>query len=542
VSDHEREPVTDTPPATPLPAYRRRRRSLVFVVVLVFTIGVVGLALDVRRMVGDPTEPLVDILGRPTAPTFAFDVTGPEETPLQRPVSIAITDERIYVSDSLAGHIAVFRHSGAYEGSIGGDRLVVPLYVSVSPAGERLFVSDRALEAVLSFSSLDGSFIETITPTVLTRLDTTSQPGPVANGSAEQTASPSTEGTTSASAEETLTPLAWSPIAVEVADDGSLLVSDVAGTHRVWRLERDGAVIRGVPDSEDENPEVTLDFPNAVKSIGERVWVSDSNSRRLLEFGEGGTLARSLPLGRLIRGFDVVLAEEGGPVYFALVDAFSHEVVLLSESGSEVARFGEPGTGPGQFSFPNDVVVHEGVTWVVDTGNARIQAWEWGESARVAAAAVWPGGPSWIGVASALLLLAPLALLFLLRRVRAAVSPETVPILSVQGADGRWGRVRLLVPPSAGEPPVADTLPPIQTSLVSPSDVAFIGQVYSLDTEQAEVLSIALRVRMLVTEDETLAVVARARGVEVYDPESFAGEFASAGVVIVEAEESGEDG
>jgi hypothetical protein len=100
--------------------------------------------------------------------------------------------------------------------------------------------------------------------------------------------------------------------------------------------------------------------------------------------------------------------------------------------------------------------------------------------------------------------------------------------------------VRLLVPPSAGEPPVADTLPLIQTSLVSPSDVAFIGQVYSLDTEQAEVLSIALRVRILVTEDEMLAVVARARGVEVYDPRSFAAEFAGAGTAVSGAEESSE--
>jgi hypothetical protein len=248
---------------------------------------------------------------------------------------------------------------------------------------------------------------------------------------------------------------------------------------------------------------------------------------------------RSLPLGRLIRGFDVVLAEEGGPVYFALADAFSHEVVLISEAGTEVARVGGQGPGAGQLLFPNDVAVHAGVTWIVDTGNARVQAWEWGEAARAAAAALWPGGPSWLGVLSALLLLSPLALLFLLRRVRAAVSPEAIPMLAVWSMGGRWGRVRLFISPSAGEPAQAETLPLIETSPVSGSDVAFIAQVYSLEEEQAETLSIALRVRMLVTEDQTLAMVARARGIEVYDPAEFAAEFVSEGTAGTTGEQNG---
>ncbi|MBE0417253.1 MAG: hypothetical protein IBX63_05770 [Coriobacteriia bacterium] len=506
MSELERPSATDTPGAAPLPAYRRRRRSLVVAAMLAFVIGVAGVSTDARRMLADPTVPTVDAFGRPGAPVFAFEISGPEDDPLQRPVSVAVTDERVYVTDSLAGHVAVFRHGGSAAGTIGEDRLEVPLYVTADPTGEELYVSDRALAAVLAFSTTDGSFIETITPSV--------------------------EGTD--------TPVAWQPIAVEAADDGSLFVSDVATEHRVWHLQRDGTVIGSLPDSETAGPAVVLDFPNAVKSIGERVWIADSNSRRLLEFGEGGVLVRSLPLGRLIRGFDVVLAEEGGPVYFALADTFSHEVVLISEAGSEVARVGELGAGPRQLSFPNDVAVHAGVTWIVDTGNARIQAWEWGEAARIAAAAVWPGGPSWLGLLTAPLLLTPVALLLLLRRVRAAVSPETIPMLSVWAMGGRWGNVRLFTPPSAGAPPQADTLPLIDTSPISPSDVAVIARVYSLEEEQAETLYIALRLRMLVTEDETLAVVARARGIEVYDPERFAAEFVSAGTGASESEEDGQ--
>lgn len=506
MSKREQASATGKPQAEPLPAYRRRRRALVIIVVIAFALGVAGLAIEARRLLADPAVPAVDMFGRPGVPVFAFSVTGPDDDPLQRPVSVAVTDERVYVTDSLAGRVSVFRHGGSAAGTIGEERLEVPLYAAVDSAGDELYVSDRVHAAVFAFSTADGSFIETITP----------------------------------SAEGTDTPIEWQPVAVEAADDGTLLVSDIATEHKVWHIERDGTVIRSVPGTGTAGPPVTLDYPNAVNSIGERVWVSDSNSRRLLEFGEGGAIVRSLPLGRLIRGFDVVLAEEGGPVYFALADAFSHEVVLVSEAGTEVARIGGAGTGPGQLSFPNDVAVHAGVTWVVDTGNARIQAWEWGEAASIAAAAVWPGGPSWRGLLSALLLLSPLALLFLLRRVRAAVSPEAIPMLSVWAMGGRWGSVRLLTAPSAGDPAQAESLPLIETSPVSRSDVAFISQVYSLEEEQAETLSIALRVRMLVTEDQTLAVVARARGIEVYDPAGFAAEFVSAGTDRSGGEQQGQ--
>ncbi|MDY0088506.1 MAG: hypothetical protein RBS78_08170 [Coriobacteriia bacterium] len=70
--------------------------------------------------------------------------------------------------------------------------------------------------------------------------------------------------------------------------------------------------------------------------------------------------------------------------------------------------------------------------------------------------------------------------------------------------------------------------------------MAFIAQIYLLETEQAEVLSIALRTRMLVTEDVTLGTVARARGVEVYDAAGFAREFGMAGAERTAVEEHGD--
>lgn len=472
---------------SPTPAHRTRRRVLAGVVLAVFAVGVAGVALEARRILAAEDAPALSVAGRLTAPRFAFEAGGRGDERLSRPVSAAVADGRVYVTDSVAGHVAVLRDDGSFERAIGAGRLQVPVYVAVAADGTELYVTDRRLGALLAFDTADGSFVETITPG-----------------------------------------LPWAPIAVEAVDDGSLLVSDVAGPHRILRLLRDGTVVSEIPRP-SADVALALDFPNAVEMVGEHVWVSDSNNRRLLEFDGDGVLVRSVPLGRLIRGFDVVATGDGGPVHFALVDSFSHQVVLITTAGAEVARFGGPGSGDAGLAFPNDVVVHDGVAWVVDTGNARVAAWRWGEPPRVETVLLWREGPSALGALSAVLLSAPLGLLLLLRPVSVAASPDVIPLLSIRGADAaRWRRVRVLVPRTGDEPPMVETLPKIATYAVSQSDAAFLAKAYSLEAEQAEVLSIALRTRVLLTEHATLAAVARARGVEVYDTRAFAGQFAVA--------------
>ncbi|HET6497475.1 MAG TPA: hypothetical protein VFH17_00265, partial [Coriobacteriia bacterium] len=386
---------------SPAPAFRRRRRVLVGVVVALFAVGVAGAAVEARRMLVVEEAPAVAAGGIPVAPQYAFEAGRDGEGRLSRPVSADIAGGRLYVTDSVAGHVAVFRDDGAFDRVIGAGRLQVPVYVAVSADGAELYVTDRRLGALLAFDAADGSFVETITPG-----------------------------------------FPWAPIAVEAVDDGSLLVSDVAGRHRIVRLLRDGTVVSEIPGTAVDAP-LELDFPNAVEMVGDHVWVSDSNNRRLLEFDEDGALVRSVPLGRLIRGFDVMPGEDGGPVHFALADSFSHQVVLITDAGAEVARFGGPGTEGAHLAFPNDVVVHDGAAWVVDTGNARVAAWQWGEATRPEAAVLWPRGPSGLLLVSALLLSSPLGLLLLLRPVSVAASPASIPMLSIRGADThRWRPVR----------------------------------------------------------------------------------------------------
>ncbi len=491
---------SDRPSTRTVRAYRRRRQARHIAVVLLALLGLAGLVPDVLRALGGPITPRPDAAGRPTPPAYAFSLPRTGDPALLRPLSVTVADDRVYVGDSLAGLVAVFRIDGAAEEPLGETELEVPLYLAANERVGELYVTDRALSAVLAFDLATGSFVETITPS----LETTPVPDPL-----------------------------WAPLAVDVADDGTLYVTDVSGPHRVWHLARDGEVLGVLPRSAEETgaPDAGdgFDYPNAVKALGGRVWIADSNNRRLVEFDGEGEQVRSLPLGRLVRGFDVVMAEPGAPVYFALADAFSHQVVLVSESGSEVARLGEPGGAAGQLAFPNDVAVAGGVAWIADTGNARVQAWEWDGAARAGMLTLWPGGPGLLAALSAFLLFgAPLLLLFDLRAVTVAVSGPALPALRdlLAGRRARWGRVRLVAAPASAVVPEAfPGLPPLEEREISRPDVSIVGRTYGLDPDQAETLTLALRTRSLLTGDPTLQVIGRARGLDVYDARSFAEEF-----------------
>lgn len=480
-----------------LPALRRRRRLLVVGVGIAFLLGVAGVSSDARRVLGGSDTPWLPEEGPGIrSPSFAYEFAGPAEDPLQRPVGISVFGGLVYVTDSLAGRISVFREGGSPRSTIGEERLEVPVGLTHDFHSSELLVTDRALGALFVYD-IDGSFVETITP----------QPG---------------------SAEETVpVPAAWAPIAVAYADDGTLYVTDVAERHRVWHLTRSGEVLGVFPGgAPGEDGVLELDFPNAVVASDGRVWVADSNNRRLIEIDEAGQVVRSIPVGRLIRGLAMLPRSDAGErPHFALIDAFSHEVVLINDVGTEVGRVGGPGSGQGGLSFPNDVAVTTTGLYVSDTGNARVQVFEWidGDGA---GALVWPGGPSWLGLLSTPLLLAPLVLLLFLRPVKVVVSAEALQSLGAIGdAQWRWRKVRLVLTPETARATPPCLGPPIEVSDLSHSDTAALEAEFEFDEALSGTLSLALRHRVLIAENPGLAVIASARGVEVLDVTEFVEEF-----------------
>ena len=176
---------------------------------------------------------------------------------------------------------------------------------------------------------------------------------------------------------------AWAPLGIDVAEDGTVWVSDVESRHRVLELESDGTVVREIGGAkaaeEATGVAVVLDYPNGVAVSEDEVWVSDSNNRRIVVFGRDGGFRRVLQVDALARGMAFLppSAEASGLVVVA--DALAQDIAVWDQAGTVLGRFGGPGTGDGELSFPNDIAADSSGErlYVADTGNKRVQVWTW---------------------------------------------------------------------------------------------------------------------------------------------------------------------
>lgn len=177
---------------------------------------------------------------------------------------------------------------------------------------------------------------------------------------------------------------------------------------------------------QENNPEAALDTPLdvAVDSLG-RAFVSDTGHNRIkvynaygqfqFQFGlPGNELGQlSSPVGIAISNNKVYVAETGnqrvqvfdlkgkflkvlvsnsgnsevggitpsginaapnGDIY--VTDIFQHRVVGFSPEGKVIVKFGKPGEERGSFAYPNDIAVDQGLIYVSDSNNARIQVFD----------------------------------------------------------------------------------------------------------------------------------------------------------------------
>lgn len=270
---------------------------------------------------------------------FALPDTG--DTPLRRPVGVAVGSGRVYVTDSDAGVVRSFSVAGPDAGDIGAGILKTPAYVAKDGADGSLLVTDRGANAVLRFDTR-GDLIGELRP------------------------SGESSGT-------------WEPLGVAADGAGAVAVTDASARHRVLVMDEAGEVMltlggSGIPAS--GNVGVALEYPNAVAFSEDRIWVGDSNNRRVLAFDREGRLELLARVSGVARG--LASLDTGDQSYMAVVDTLTSEIVLLDAEGAEAARFGGPGTAPGKLAYPNDVA-YEAATrrlYVADTVNARVQVWE----------------------------------------------------------------------------------------------------------------------------------------------------------------------
>ena len=326
----------------PAGGYSRTRRITLWLGIALILAGGLLAVLAPEAMVPVPEVP--SDAGGALALRYVRSIPEQGATPLLRPVGVAVGDGRVYVADSAAAAVRVFSATGSDMGDVGVGILEVPTYVAYDPTTDTVLVSDRAAGALLRLSEDD---------------------------SATEEVRPSTEPTT-----------AWEPLGVDVDEGGRIAVTDSSNRHRLLVLEPDGTValeVGGTPSAETTGSvRVALDYPNSVLMAGERVWVADSNNRRVLVFSTDGELEQVVRIDGVARGLAYVPGTTDADSYAVVTDVLGSQIVLLDMQGAEVGRFGGPGTGEGRLAYPNDVAYDEstGLLYVADTGNALVQVWE----------------------------------------------------------------------------------------------------------------------------------------------------------------------
>ncbi|MCH7527852.1 MAG: SMP-30/gluconolactonase/LRE family protein, partial [Planctomycetes bacterium] len=106
------------------------------------------------------------------------------------------------------------------------------------------------------------------------------------------------------------------------------------------------------------------------------VFVVDK-SARVQRFSPDGTFETSWKMPEKVAGKPVGLTvHPDGRVFVA--DTHYHRVIVFDPDGNELTRFGEYGTGDGQFLLPTDVAIDaDGFIYVSEyNGNDRITKWE----------------------------------------------------------------------------------------------------------------------------------------------------------------------
>lgn len=446
---------------------------------------------------------------RLTAPEYMYSFAGPDDDRMRRPLGVLVDGPVVLVTDGLLGRVGVYTLEGRLVRTFGEGTLEVPLYIAEHPLTGEYWVSDRR-RGTLSVFGPSGDFRRDFTATV----------------PADPAAAPAASGS------------GWSPAALDFDADGTLYVTDIAG-QRVLRFGPDGRFVRadgraGVASHTAQYPDLLM-FPNGVKVSGDRVWVADSNNRRLKVCAPAGDCERLITSDdmRLPRGLDLLSGPQAGPAgaeRVVVMDAFGHDGLIFDATGARLTSFGEPGALEGQFANPNDVAVSEdGLLFVADTSNARVQVWGWsgGSSSYLEPRNRW-----WL--AGLGLLGLPLVWLALRRR-RFLVTRDFMEAMLRSGrVPAMPGRRRLWF----AEPKVRDAVAGVSQGDVvlsellaraaeySASDVASMGERLGVDRPTAVTVTIAQQVDFLCTEDPELRRVASVLGIKVLDAERFVERFA----------------
>jgi DNA-binding beta-propeller fold protein YncE len=140
------------------------------------------------------------------------------------------------------------------------------------------------------------------------------------------------------------------------------------------------------------------------------VWTVDSGSSVVMKFSPQGKLLLRIEVGELpegtrgARGTADIAFGPGGRVFIA--DGYRNARILeYDSSGKRVRQWGTAGTGPGQFNLPHGIALRDGIIYVADRQNGRIQRFdldgkylgEWTHLGKTFSITTGPDGNLWLG-------------------------------------------------------------------------------------------------------------------------------------------------
>ncbi|WP_273850639.1 peptidyl-alpha-hydroxyglycine alpha-amidating lyase family protein [Guptibacillus spartinae] len=170
------------------------------------------------------------------------------------------------------------------------------------------------------------------------------------------------------------------PTDVTVMKDGSFVVSDGYRNRRIVKFDAEGQFLWEKNKLGDSPGEFNLPHGISHDQKG-NLYVADRNNARIQLFSQDGKFLDEWDQHELGRPFGVevgkngnVYVADGGDALYPNSDKGSHQVVVASQSGKIIERFGDWGSQVGEMKIPHDIAVNkQGDIFVAELENHRMQ-------------------------------------------------------------------------------------------------------------------------------------------------------------------------
>jgi DNA-binding beta-propeller fold protein YncE len=331
---------------------KRKRRLRYVLIILLFLLCFLLFALYYFYLRKELPIPKIGQARRETIalPRHRFNFDGGEKNHLFRPSDVAINpiNENVYVADTGKHRVAVFDPTGRFLFSFrkikGGD-LQYPIYLDFDAEGN-VWVVDRYLEGIYIFTP-EGKFKKKFIPADKKLVNAGNN-------------------------------LNMQPTGIYYdTKENKLYITEIELDHQVMVFSpKNGKLFLKFGHARQVYKKGQLpgyfSFPNDIYSTKNRIYVSDSDNRRIQIFDKKGKFKLAIETGGIPRGMDF-----GYKGRLHVVDAVGHQVMVFDPNNKFLLSFGAKGAEPDHLFYPNGIDCNGRDIYVADTWNHRISVWSW---------------------------------------------------------------------------------------------------------------------------------------------------------------------